>query len=207
MACPHSPPAGGCTQVQQCPSLLQELEFPIELEQLEGGARAEAWGGAGGGYWGDRTRSPPVLSARRDPHPSPWPGGRTCPAGSCPVCFSCPWWWRGGPSGGLGCAVSQGLGLGGERGVRGGLRLCRGAPASLSVLSVSPPVPPVSLQLSFSAPLVTPLSAPPVPSLTALPVPPHSPRHCSQHCPLRPTRIPQFSPEASNHQCSTSPQP
>lgn len=25
------------------------------------------------------------------PHPSPWPGGRTCPAGSCPLCSSCPW--------------------------------------------------------------------------------------------------------------------
>lgn len=40
----HSPPAGGRAQVQQRPGLLQELEAAVELQQLEGGAGAEACG-------------------------------------------------------------------------------------------------------------------------------------------------------------------
>lgn len=40
----HSPPAGGRTEVQQRSRLLQELELPIELQQLKGGTGAEPYG-------------------------------------------------------------------------------------------------------------------------------------------------------------------
>lgn len=33
----------------------------------------------------------PAGSVGSRAHPSPWPGGRICPAGSSPLCFSCPW--------------------------------------------------------------------------------------------------------------------
>lgn len=109
----HSPPAGGRAQVQQRPGLLQELELAVELEELEGGAGAESCGRESTGHrlpglWvtGVLGPQPPGPAA---PHRSPWPGGRTCPSGSCPVCSSCPWWRREGPRAGPGAAGGTGL--------------------------------------------------------------------------------------------------
>lgn len=76
------------------------------------------------GVRGSRGCSPPCPAASgQAPHPSPWPGGRTCPAGSSPICFSCPWWRWVSPSAGPGPAVSRPWGkqtVGVNSGPRGG---------------------------------------------------------------------------------------
>lgn len=64
----HSPPAGGRAQIQQHPGLLQELELPIELEKLEGGAGPKACGMEKRG-----SRVSRAQGYRRHPQPGPAP--------------------------------------------------------------------------------------------------------------------------------------
>lgn len=84
----HHPP-GAAHRSSSARAFCRNWNFLLSCSSLKAERERNPAGGRRGAQ-GLPKRCPAGPAGSRA-HPSPWPGGRTCPAGSSPLCFSCPW--------------------------------------------------------------------------------------------------------------------
>lgn len=84
----HHPP-GAAQRSSSARAFCRNWNFLLSCSSLKAERERNPTGGNCGAQ--ELPELCPAGPAGSGAHPSPWPGGRICPAGSSPLCFSCPW--------------------------------------------------------------------------------------------------------------------